>query len=861
MRRLPFPFTLAWRESRSPRRLVLLMASVTAGVAALVAIGSFTRNLQDSVREQARALLGADLAVGSGTPFTPRAQSVLDSLPAGAGAETARVTSFAAMAYVPRTAGARPVQVLAIDGGFPFYGRIETSPGGQWARLREPGGVLVEPALLSMFDARIGDVLSLGEARFEIRGTVVNYPGDVGIRSAMGPRVFLPAADVAATGLLRFGSRARYEAFWKLPASADAQRLADRARPRLASERVSIRTVAEDQRSLSNNLGRLGRFLSLVGLVALLLGGLGVASAVRALMKKKMETIAVLRCLGATAGQIFGAYLLQAMALGLVGSLFGAAGGVALQSLLPRLFQGMLPVDVTFAPVPASIATGVLLGVWVSGIFALLPLLSIRDVSALAVLRRDFETTRRRRDPRRIAAAAALGASVVSLAVVQAPSPGAGLIFAAAIGAALAVLWGAALLLMKALRRWFPSAWPYVWRQGLANLYRPANQTAMVILALGFGAFLLDTVYVVHHNLLRDLRVDTGRDRPNLALFDIQPDQRDGLRALLSREGLTIAEPVPIVPMRITSVKGASAAALLARASVRSGRPPDTRPGEVSPWTLRREYRSTYRDATTSSERIVSGTPWRPGAGVEAQKSGQPVPISLEAGVARDLGVGVGDTVTWDVQGVPVPTRVASLREVDWARFEPNFFVVFPSGPLDAAPQTFLTLTRVVEADRRARLQRGVAEAFPNVTALDLTQVQEVIEKMIARVTLAIRFMAIFSLGAGVIVLLGAVAASRDQRIREGVLLKTLGATRAQVRRVILAEYLSLGALASLSALLLSMAAGWALLRFLFESPFHPPLVPLAALSIGVVLLTAAIGLWSGREVFARSPLEALRAD
>jgi putative ABC transport system permease protein len=862
MSRVPFPFTLAWRESRSPRRLVLLMASVTAGVAALVAIGSFTRNLQDSVREQARALLGADLAVGSATPFTARAQSVLDSLPAGADAETSRVISFAAMAYVPRTAGARPVQVLAIDGGFPFYGRIETSPAGQWPRLREAGGVLVEPALLTMFDARVGDLLSLGESRFEIRGTVVNYPGDVGIRSAMGPRVFLPAADVPATGLLRFGSRARYEAFWKLPASVDAQRLADRARPRLASERVSIRTVSEDQRSLSNNLGRLGRFLSLVGLVALLLGGLGVASAVRALMKKKMETIAVLRCLGATAGQIFGAYLLQAMALGFVGSLFGAAGGVALQSLLPRLFQGMLPVDVTFAPVPASIATGLLLGVWVSGIFALLPLLAIRDVSALAVLRRDFETARRRRDPLRIAAAAALGASVVSLAVVQAPSPGAGLIFAAAIGAALALLWGAALLLMKALRRWFPSAWPYVWRQGLANLYRPANQTAMVILALGFGAFLLDTVYVVHHNLLRDLRVDTSRDRPNLALFDIQPDQRDGVRALLAREGLTIAEPVPIVPMRITSVKGASAAALLARASVRSGpRPPETPPGEVSPWTLRREYRSTYRDATTSSERIVAGTAWTPGAGVEAQKAGQPVPISLEAGVARELGVGVGDTVTWDVQGVTVPTRVATLRDVDWARFEPNFFVVFSSGPLDAAPQTFLTLTRVAEADRRARLQRGVAEAFPNVTALDLTQVQEVIEKMIARVTLAIRFMAVFSLGAGVIVLLGAVAASRDQRIREGVLLKTLGATRAQVRRVILAEYLSLGALASLSALLLSMTAGWALLRFLFESPFHPPLVPLAALSIGVVLLTAAVGLWSGREVFARSPLEALRAD
>jgi putative ABC transport system permease protein len=864
MSALRFPLVLAWRESRSPRRLVLLMASVTAGVAALVAIGSFTRNLQDSVRDQARSLLGADLAVGSGAPLSSRAESVVASLAGGAGggAETARVTSFAAMAYVPRTAGARPVQVLAMAGGFPFYGRIETSPPGQWARLQEPGGVLVEPALLTLFDARAGDTLSLGEARFEIRGTVVNYPGDVGIRSALGPRVFLPAADVPATGLLRFGSRARYDVFLKLPPGVDVQRLADRARPRLASERVSIRTVSEDQRSLSSNLGRLGRYLSMVGLVALLLGGLGVASAVRALIKKKMETIAVLRCLGATAGQIFAAYLVQAVALGLAGSALGALIGVALQSVLPRLFKGMLPVDVTFAPVPASIAAGLLLGVWVSGIFALLPLLGVRDVSALAVLRREFEPVRRRRDPRRILAAAALGASVVGLAVVQAPNPGAGLIFSAGIGAALAVLWGAALLLMKALRRWFPSRWPYVWRQGLANLYRPANQTAMVVLALGFGAFLLDTVYVVHHNLLHDLRADESRERPNLALFDIQPDQRDALHALLTREGLGTAEPVPIVPMRIVSVKGASAAALLAQASVSSGpRPPGARAGQASTWTLRREYRSTYRDTTTSSERVVSGAGWSAGAWRRAHAAGELVPISLEVGLARELGVTVGDTVTWDVQGVTVPTRVASLREVEWARFEPNFFVVFPDGPLDEAPRTFLTLTRVADPGRRARLQRGVAEAFPNITALDLTQVQEVIEKMIARVTLAIRFMAVFSLGAGVVVLLGAVAASRDQRIREGVLLKTLGATRAQVRRVILAEYLSLGTLASLSALLLSLLAGWALVRFLFESPFYPPLAPLGALSIGVVSLTAAIGLWSGREVFARSPLEALRAD
>jgi putative ABC transport system permease protein len=860
---LPFPLLLAWRESRSPRRLVLLMASVTAGVAALVAIGSFTRNLQDSVHEQARALLGADLALGSATPFSPLAESEIAGLVASARAgreepQVARVTSFAAMAYVPRTNGARPVQAMVIEGGFPFYGSVGTEPPDAWARLGEGGGVVVDPALLSVLDAHTGDALSLGEARLEIRGVIVNYPGDIGIRSALGPRVFLSTRDVARTGLLRFGSRASYQILLKLPPSVDAQRLGERNRIRLSSERVSVRTVTDDQRNLNDTLGRLGRYLSLIGLVALLLGGLGVASAVRALMKKKMDGIAVLRCLGATAGQIFAAYLLQAVGLGLLGSAAGALAGVGLQWLLPHVLRDVLPVDVAFAPSPWSVAAGLGLGAWVAGLFSVLPLLSIREVSALAVLRRPFEApVRGRRDPRRLAAVLALGLSVVLLAVLEAPTPMAGIAFSLGIGVALGLLWGAAVLLMRTVRRLFPSRWPYVWRQGLANLYRPANQTAMVILALGFGAFLLDTVYLVHHNLLRDLRADDTRGRPNLALFDIQPDQREALAALLRKEGVPVEAGVPIVPMRIAAVKGRPAGTLLAEGVVAAER----RRGRPNRWTLRREYRSTYRDTLGPSERIVAGQPWARGSWLSPHPPSEPVPISIEEDVAREMGVTVGDEMSWDVQGVTIPTRVANLREVEWARFEPNFFIVFPEGPLASAPQTFVTLARVGDPGLRARLPRLVAEALPNVTAIDLAQVQEVIEKVVARVTLAIRFMAFFSLAAGVVVLLGAVAASREQRVREGVLLKTLGATRAQVARVILAEYLSLGTLASVAALALALAGSWGLLRYFFDSAFAVPAVPILGLSAGVVALTAAVGLWSARDVFARSPLEALRAE
>jgi putative ABC transport system permease protein len=849
---MPFALTLAWRESRSLRRLGLLTAAVTAGVAALVAINSFTDNLQDSVRDQARALLGADLSLSSANPLTPKAQAVIGEM-AGQGTEVARTTSFGAMAYSPGAAGTRLVQAVAVEGGYPFYGRIGTDPADAWSRLGEGGGVLVDPSLLPSLGVDVGGTVALGEGRFTVRGVVTSVPGDVGMRAAFGPRVFLAARDVPATGLLTFGSRARYETLLKLPSSVDAQKLADKHRAALARERVNVRTVSEDQRNLNNSLGRLGRYLSLVGLVALLLGGLGVASAVHALLKRKLETIAVLRCLGASARQVFAAYLIQAAGLGLVGSLVGAALGAAVQLAIPGVLKGLLPVDVVVRPSWSAISIGLLLGLWVSVMFSLLPLLGVRDISPLALLRRPYQDEARRvsRDWRRIVAALALAGSVVAVAVMQAPNVGSGLIFAAAVGASVLGLWLAARLLMRLVRRYFPTRWPYVWRQGLANLYRPANQTVMVVLALGFGAFLLHTVLLVQHTLLGELRVDSSPRRPNLALFDIQPDQKARLEEALRREGLPSGEMVPIVPMRIQSVKGTAVESIL-------GAPVKTdEPGRSPRWAYRREYRSTYRDAMTTSESVVAGAAWAPGAG----RGSAPVPISVEEGLARELKVGVGDEIVWDVQGVAVPSRVAALREVEWARFEPNFFVVFAAGPLDKAPQTFATLARMEDPARRAVLQRRIVEGFPNVTAVDLSQIQEALEAMVARVALAIRFMALFSLATGLVVLLGAVASSRQQRVREGVLLKAMGATRRQVLRVLLAEYLSLGTLSAVAGLALASVAAWALLRFVFEAPFALPVAPVTGLSAAVVLLTVVVGIWSGREVFGRPPLESLRAE
>jgi len=856
-----FVLRMAWRESRgSRRRLWLLTGAVAAGVAALVAVNSFASNLRDSVTSQAQALLGADLSVSSRKAFSPRVDRLLDSLVAarpgqpGRTGQVARAVSFGAMAYVPRTAGVRLVQVMAVEPGYPFYGEIRTDPAGTWPTLQQGGRILVDPSLLSALGARQGDSLALGEMRFVIAAAVVSQPGDIAAASAFSPRVYIAARDVEATQLVRFGARVEYEAFVKLAAASEAGALAKKYRPALRPERVSIRSVEDNRNDLRDALTRLGNYLGLVALIALLLGGLGVASSVHVFIRQKLDTIAVLRCLGATARQVFGVYLLQSLAMAGLGSAIGALLGIGLQQVLPSVLQDLLPVDVNVGLAPGAILLGMALGLWVAAIFALLPLLSIRNVSPLVTLRRDYEKPPVRRDLVRLLAALALAASVVALAILQVRRVRDGVFFSAGIGTALALLWLASLGLIRGVRRFFPHRWPYLWRQGLANLYRPANQTVTVVLSLGFGAFLLSTLFLVQHNLLRDLRVGgSGQPRPNLVFFDIQADQQGGVDTEIRGAGLTPTPAVAIVPMRVRSVNGRRVQ--LARPdSVEQ--PPDSAP-RGGGWAVRREYRSTYRDTLVASEKLVQGKWWK-GRVTDPRV---PAEVSLELDIARELGAKIGDTIVWDVQGVDVPSRVTSLREVDWARFEPNFFAVFQGGALEQAPQTFVTLTRVDDPTQRGLLQRRLAERYPNVTSVDIATVQVAVEGILGRVALAIRFMAGFSLATGVIVLIGAIATTRFQRIREGVLLRTLGATRSQVLRVVMMEYLALGGLSALMAVALAVAATWALARFVFESGFSLPVPALAGLTLSIVVLTMVVGLWNSLEVLNRTPLEVLRND
>lgn len=837
---------LAWRESRTARRrLLLYMSSISLGVAALVAIDSFASNTQDSVRAQSRALLGGDVAFSSNQQFPAAVDSLFDSL-GTTGIAMARVTTFASMAFVARSGGTRLAQVRAVSPGFPLYGDVVTEPADAWRRLHEGPVAVVDPTLLVALDAHVGDTLAIGYARFAIAGAITSVPGDPGIASAIGPRVFIADTWLSETQLLGFGSRAQYEAFVRLPPGVNSPKWSAPLRPMMLKANVRMRTVVQQEVNFTQAIGQMASFLGLVGLIALLLGGVGVASGVHAFVTRKVDTVAVLRCLGATSGQVLYIYVLQAALMGLAGAAFGAVLGIAIQFGLPLAVKDFLPVDVTVALDPKALATGLAVGVCVALIFALRPLLALRRVSPLQALRRDETALERAslRDPATQLVNVTLITSIILLAIARADTVPRGLMFAVGIGISLVVLYVAALLLSEGARRLVRPSWPYVLRQGVANLYRPANQTRSVVIALGFGSFLVTTIYLVQANLVKQFDITAAASKGNLVMFDIQDDQRAGVEQAIADARQRLISITPIVTMRIAKINGVEPTEHARERGQGRGS-----------WAYRREYRSTFRDTMVATEKLAAGR-W-----FGAHEAGDTLhEVSLEQDLANEnLKVKLGDVITWDVQGVLVTTKVTSLRTVDWGRFDPNFFAVFDAAAIRGAPKQWAAVVAVADERDIALLQRRVVERYPNVASLDISLVRRTINDIVHKVSLAVRFLALFSLGMGVPVLFSAVAATRRDRLRESVLLKTLGATQRQVLRILFAEYALLGTLGGLCGMGLASVGGWALVTFVFESPFHFAFGPVAAIAAVMLCMAVGIGLLTAREVFRETPMAALR--
>ncbi len=838
---------MAWRDSRTyRRRLLLYMSSIILGTAALVSIRTLGDSMRTAIDLESRALLGADLEISTRQAFSDSAEVFLRNL----GGEQSRQASFVSMVAFPRTESSRLVNVRALEGGFPYYGELETVPQEAAQDFRTQGTALVDDNLMIQHGAEPGDSIRIGLGTFEIAGRLVSIPGETAAMSTFGPRVYIPMAELASTALIQPGSRVTYRALYKFGDEVDVEALKEAYGTDTAARfGMDWDTVADRQAGLERSLGNLYRFLNLSGFIALILGSVGVASAIHTYIRRKRGTIAVLRCLGAEGRHTFAVYVIQAVSIGVIGSTIGAAAGFLVLGVLPALVQDFVPFELEVRYSWLPVLQGMGLGLLMALLFALLPLMAIKDISPLLTLRSSVETpSRGARDPWRLALIAVLVSGIVLFAVSQTREWQQGVGFAAGLIAAFLLLSLVARGLISMARRLLPATWPYVWRQGLANLFRPDNQTVTMVVALGLGAFLLTTLYLLQFSLVGHITQVGGERQSNMVLFDIQPDQREEVVGSLRRNGLPVMQQTPVVSMRLAGLKGRTIAEIMQDSTGRPERAPR--------WALRREYRSTYRGHLEDAETLLEGS-LQPRVGGEDDA----VLVSMEKSIADRLGLGIGDEVVFDVQGVPVETTVGSLRAVDWQRVQPNFFVVFPEGVLEEAPQFHVVVTRIDDPQVSARFQQETVSRFPNVSMIDLSLILGTLNDILGKVSLIVRFMALFSVFTGVIVLVGVVTNSRLQRMQESVLLKTLGGSRNQILKIMSIEYLFLGAIGAVTGVVLAFAATWILAVFVFNITFVPAFLPVAAVIGGIAVITIAVGMLASAGIYRQSPLEVLRAE
>jgi putative ABC transport system permease protein len=844
-------FKMAWRDSRRNKsRLFLFISSIILGIAALVAVYSFKDNLQRDIDNQAKTLTGADLILESRKIPGKKTQAMLDTL----GDQRASERSFASMIYFIKDQSSRLVQVRALQGGYPFYGEIETTPASADKTFRQgQRTALVDKTLMLQFNAKPGDSIKVGNLNFVIEGVLNKAPGQTGISSTVAPIVYIPLKYLQQTGLTEIGSRIQYKYYFKYNKPAAVEKVVEKMQPLLEKEGLDAETVASKKEDTGRSFKDVNRFLALSGFIALLLGCIGVGSAIHVYIREKMASIATLRCLGVKSTEAFLIYLIQIAAIGLIGALAGSILGTLIQFLLPAVLRDFIPVEITMQVSWWAIGQGILLGLIISVLFALPSLLSVRHISPLNALRLSFEKTISKADPLKWLVYLLILLFVFAFTWLQMSSWIQALAFTSGIIIAFLLLFALSTLLMWLVRRLLPPTASYLWRQGFANLYRPNNQTLMLTVSIGLSTAFICTLFFVQGILMNRVTLSSGANQANMVLFDIQSDQKEAVAQLVKSYKLPVMNQVPIITVRIEEINGKTAAAL---AKADSAANPNSKQQEPSQRAFRGELRVTFQDSLTSAEKIAAGK-WSG----QVQAPDSIVYVSLEENYAKRIHVDVGDKILFNVQGMLIPTVVGSLREVNWSRMQTNFRVVFPKGVLEDAPKFYVLMTRVPSGKVSAAFQGAAVRAFPNVSLIDLGLVLSVLDELLSKIGFVIRFMAAFSMVTGWIVLLSAVLTSKGQRLRESVLLRTLGASRKQILTITALEYFFLAVLAVAAGLILALGGSWALAKFSFAASFTPPLWPIIAFFAAISLLVVVTGVWSSRSVLNHPPLEVLRKD
>jgi len=835
-------FHMAWRDSRrSKSRLFLFVSSIILGIAALVAIYSFNDNLNTDIDHQAASLIGADLVLSTNKQPSEKMEDYLRKL----GDERSSEKSFVSMVLFSRSGGSRLVQVRALEGKFPFYGEIKTIPEGVSRELSNSNNALVDKTVMLQFGAQEGDSIRLGEQSFIVSGTLESAPGQTGLSSSIAPIVYIPMAYLQQTGLLQKGSRINHSYRYRFIEPGRLKKELKSVRAFAESASMDVETIESTKEETGNSFRNMTEFMSLVAFIALLLGCIGVASAVHIYVKEKVASVSILRCLGATASQATLIYLIQIAMVGLAGSILGSLLGLFIQQFLPAVMKDFLPIEITARVSFPAILQGIATGLIVSVIFSILPLLAVRKVSPLNTLRASVDHPTNSPDRLKWLVYFIIIVFLVAFSYIQLGELKQAAVFTAGVGLCFLTLVGIANLLTKLAKRYFPSTWNYLYRQGFSNLFRPQNQTVTLIVCIGLGTALISTLMLVQDMLIDKVTTSSAEGKPNMVLFDIQSSQKEAVAELTKVHGLPVMQQVPIVTMRIEEIRGVTASKAKKDTTL-----------NVPVKAFNSEIRSTFRDSLTSTEKIVDGE-WVGKVGAGDNK----VYVSLEKRYAERLRVDIGDEMTFNVQGALLPVVVGSFREVDWNNIQTNFRVVFPSGVLESAPQFHVLLTRSESPQRAAEFQQAVVLNFPNISIIDLNLVLSVLDDLMAKLGFVIRFMAGFSIVTGIIVLISSVLISRYQRIRENVLLRTLGASTKQVLTITALEYFFLGALAGITGILLSFMAGWGLARYNFKTAFSPELLPSLLLLLSVCIITVVIGLLNSKSSLDAPPLEILRKE
>ncbi len=841
---------LAVKETRRARgTLFFCVFSVALGVMALCAIRGVADSLRGSIHGQAREILGADLELQSNQKLDTELAVALSKELNRRGARMVSVSDFYSMlARVPARPGLRStdlVRVHAIGDGYPLYGKLESKPPGQFARLKEQPGVVVDAATLRNLQIAVGDRIKLGGLEAVVLGAVEKNPGSPSAEFSLAPILYIHERFLGQTGLITTGGRVQYHHLFALPPGVSPEDFKDDNWNRAIAGNITIKTSRESASNVQRFLRRLSVFLTSVGLITLLLGALGIGSAMHAFMRSRLDHAAILRCLGARPRDLFFIYTLLSLLIAGIGSLIGVAVGsavpVGLTGFLDSLGGDLLPAEVTLETTWSAVIHAFIAGMVATFAFTLGPIWRTSRVAPLMVFRRETE------QPVRVPVLGLAGVfiAVVTLAIVETGSLEVGGFFSVAIFAVLLAMAALSRAVMALARRVGPRVRRYHLRQGIANLHRPGNQTRSVFVAVGMGFVLLGTILVIQTSLQSTVAIEEREELPNLFLIDVQPEQRAGADALIAKHGARKLEMAPMISARIRAVNGKP----IDKSVVES----DATQRSFADRMRTREYFLSYRDylLPSSAETVTAGTFW----------SGRPPrqEASISEFLADNLKIELGDTLTLDIQGLPLDAVVTSFRDIQWQAMRPNAMILLSPGEIENAPTMFVAAVRVPDKEARYLLQAELVATYPNLSVVDVSEAAETVIQLLARIGSVFRVLGLLAIVMGAIILGGAAFAGRHAREREAMLLKVLGASRKDLRAILVSEYMALALFGTL--------AGWvlteALTRFALPTLFEAPAVVPYRLLIGVALFSLAfnvtVGLLVGRRVSETPPLEILR--